>query len=328
MTRERRIGIGVLGCSDIARRRFLPAVLAAGNARLAGIGTRDPERARSFFPDPAWRLMRYEDLLADPAVHLVYISLPNHLHEEWTLKAFDRGKHVICEKPLGLTAASVERMADSAARGGLLLYENIMYLHHPRHRKVRELIEAGAIGAVRSVRAAFGFRLAGHEGFRRRPEQGGGSFHDLARYPVSTALHFLQGRDYRFSGYSYFRRGLNVAMSARAVTSAGETFSFSIGFEQEYECWYEIAGDKGKIRVERAYTPPSDMDTVVEVVTGRERTSLPVPAADQFLLMIEHVCGLLLKGGAYADALEHARRLALLADQALGSCRIIEAPGR
>ena len=136
-------------------------------------------------------------------------------------------------------------MNDSAEQKGLLLYENIVYLHHPLHQAVRQMIEAGTIGRVRELRTSFGFMLSAKEGFRTRADQGGGAFLDQARYPLSAAQYFLSGTAYRFTGRAFFRNGLNVAMNASALTDRNERFSFSIGFEQPYACWYEIVGEKG-----------------------------------------------------------------------------------
>ena len=323
MTQKRRVRVGILGCSDIARRRFLPALLKAGNAVLAAVASRDQAKTERFAHEFGCAGWRYDAMLSSPEIDLVYLSLPNHLHEEWTLRALNSGKHVICEKPLGLSPASVELMTSRARRKGLLLYENMMYQHHPQHQLVRDIINAGTIGKVVSLRAAFGFHLPVNHGFRRDPDQGGGSFHDLIRYPLSTALYFLKGRSYRFTGYSWMRGALNVGMTACAATSEGEGFSFTIGFEQQYECWYEIIGDRGKLRVDRAYTLPADLVNTIEIMAGEERSSVSAPAADHFMLMIEHACRLVLQSGYDQDACDKAQRLALLAEQVHRSCEPI-----
>jgi predicted dehydrogenase len=325
MDRTRRIRIGILGCSDIARRRFLPALLKSGKAELAAVASRDIAEARLFCPSEEYEPMQYRQLLASTKVELIYISLPNHLHEEWTLAALEQGKHVICEKPLGLSSESVERMARLAEKRKVMLYENMAYLHHPQHVQATALIAAGTIGRVKSVRAAFGFFLEQDEGFRWNAGQGGGSFHDQARYPLSTALSFLQGTSYRFSGHCIQREGLNVGMNVCGFTSAGESFYFSTGFEQQYECWYEVVGDKGKLRMDRAYTPPADLVNVIDLVMGREKISVPVPAEDHFLVMLDHVCGTILDGGSFCDAYDSARRLAQLAEQVRASCEQVSA---
>lgn len=325
MTSNERIRIGILGCSDIARRRFLPALAAADNARLTAIASRDPGRAKGFLPGAAYEACGYDDLLAGRDVDLVYVSLPNHLHEEWTVRALERGKHVICEKPLGLDAASVERMSALAERKGLALFENIMYLHHPQHAVARDLAASGRIGTVRELRAAFGFRMTAADGFRLRPHEGGGAFYDLARYPLSATLFFLEGAVRSFKGYALVREGIDVSLAASGVTDRDGRVSFTIGFDRHYECWYELVGDRGKIRIDRAFTTPADLANDVLCSTGAGTERIPVSPADHFKLMIERVCGSILRGGDLGAFSRDARRLALLADLLRAGCERIPA---
>ncbi|MDA8100882.1 MAG: Gfo/Idh/MocA family oxidoreductase [Nitrospiraceae bacterium] len=308
-----RINIGVLGCSDIARRRFLPALVRAGNAHLAAIASRSRSRVQGFLAGVPYDALEYDELLAAGNVDLVYISVPNHLHEAWVIRALERGKHVICEKPLGLTVASVERMIAAARKNKRLLRENLAYLHHPAHAAVKEIVHNGAIGAVRAVRAAFRFTFSGG-GFRAEPAQGGGSFHDQARYPMSAALFHLRGFPERFAGCADMRGDLNVGLQACGITTVHEGIFCSIGFEHPYECWYELLGSEGTIRIDRAFTTPADQPVRVRIARGRETLDLTIPPADHFQLMIEHTAGLLLQGSPFDDLLDDAARLAQAAD--------------
>ena len=315
MISDRKVRVGILGLSDIARRKVIPALQECGGAVLKGVASRN--RGAS---GETHALLGYEELLADEEIDLVYLSLPNHLHEEWTVRALQSGKHVICEKPAGLSAASVERMLSCAGKRGLLLYENLMYLHHPQHAAVKGMVDAGRIGRVSSLRSVFGFPFPAEGNFRLDPGRGGGAFHDLARYPLSTALHFLQGDAYRFKGFALDRNGLNTAMHGTAFSSAGEIFSFSIAFGQQYESYYEIIGELGKIRVDRAYTTPADLANLVRVTCGGRDASFTVPPCDHFRLMIEHVCAIVRNGGNFGEIHQRTRSLAHLADQMEKGC--------
>ena len=317
---DKRVRVGILGCSDIACRKFIPALRGCGGAVLKGVASRN-RRAAPSLAGETYAVLGYEELLAREEIELVYLSLPNHLHEEWTVRALQSGKHVICEKPLGLSAASVERMLRCAGERGVLLYENLMYLHHPQHAAVKGLIDAGRIGRLRSLRSVFAFPVPAAGNFRLDPERGGGAFHDLARYPLSTALHFLQGDSYRFRGFALDRSGLNVAMHGTALTSAGEVFTFSIAFGQQYESYYEIIGELGKIRVDRAYTTPADLANLIRVTCGERDASFTVPPGDHFRLMIEHFCAVVRNGGDFGEMHQRIRRLARLADQMEKGCR-------
>jgi hypothetical protein len=165
--------VGVLGCSDIARRKFIPALARCERGVLAAISSRTPAKAAAAVADCSSEILSHEELLACPGVDLVYLSLPNHLHEEWALRVLAAGKHLLCEKPLGLSPESVERMLLAAEQHGLLLYENLMFLHHPQHAVVRELVCSGRIGRIRALRAVFTIPFPKSGDFRLDPMQGG-----------------------------------------------------------------------------------------------------------------------------------------------------------
>lgn len=316
----KNIGVGVLGYSDIARRKFIPALAQSTGAVLHAVARSVQATAAATARDLQVKPTSYEELLTDPAIGLVYISLPNHLHETWTLRALQQGKHVICEKPLGLSAASVQLMVACAADQGLLLFENLMYLHHPQHAAVKKIMERGDIGIIKGVRSVFRFPFPAAGNFRLDPARGGGAFHDLAPYAVSTAWYFLRGMCHSFSGFALDRNGLNVGIHGTALTTEGEIFSYSLAFGQSYESSYEIIGEKGKIWVDRAYTTPPHMDNIIHVTSGEKDISLTVPAADHFQLMIADVCTLIRNGAGFDDIHARTLQLAEMAEQMEKGC--------
>ncbi|MDD2732862.1 MAG: Gfo/Idh/MocA family oxidoreductase [Desulfuromonadaceae bacterium] len=315
------IQVGILGCSDIARRKFIPALLKSSQACLAAVAGRERNRAASFVPPAvSATLMTYQELICSPAVDLVYISLPNHLHEEWSIRALEQGKHVICEKPLGLSAASVGRMLEAADKHGRLLFENLMYLHHPQHSAVKKCIAAGRIGTVLSLRSEFVFPGPSHGDFRLNPLMGGGAYHDMNRYPLSAALYFLEGKSHRFfQGRKQNRDGLAWSLQAESSTDAGETFSFLTAFGLSYRSFYRLCGEKGFILVERAYTTPSDMENRITVMADSRDESFTVPPSDHFLNTIEHVCALI-RSGVWEAEHQRAREVAELARLFYDNC--------
>jgi len=312
--------VGLLGCSDIARRKFIPALAICRGAVLTAISSRLPARAAEFSPDGSCALCSYEELLNSPDVDLVYLSLPNHLHEEWAIRALQAGKHVICEKPLGLSPDSVERMLAAAEESGLLLYENLMFLHHPQHAALKEMVADGVIGRVRSLRTVFTIPLPRCGDFRLDPDRGGGVLQDLSRYPLGTALYHLSGVPRDFRGHSTTRDGLDLAVNGTAVTQSGEIFSYAIAFGQQYQCLYEIAGESGLIRLERAFTTPADLPGSIVVYAGSEVSELSVPPCDQFMRMIDDVAGLVRDGGDFRRFHERSRLVARLAREMEEGC--------
>ena len=318
------VRIGVLGCSDIARRKFIPALESCRNACLAALSSRDRENAAKLLPEISCPILTHDELLLDKSVDLVYLSLPNHLHQEWSIRVLDAGKHLICEKPLSTSLASAEKILDCAARNARLIYENQMFLFHPQHAIVKSLVESERIGRVVALRAFFGFPLPGKGDFRLDPGQGGGAFHDLARYPLGIAVHLLKGGLRDFRGQSLWYDGLNTAVNGTALTDADELFSFTILFGQQYESLYEVVGDAGKIRLERAFTTPYDYSNRIILTEGSTVTEIPVPPADHFQLMIEGISDIILTGKDFSFLNRRAALIARLADDMERGCILHE----
>src|SRR5437867_7355549 len=153
----RKVRWGVLGVSNFAPKRTVPGVLETPTLELLGVASRAAAKAEAFRAE--FGLARaygsYEEMLVDPAIEAVYIPLPNGLHGEWTIRAAERGKHVLCEKPFASSAAEAARVAEAVRRAGVHVMEGFMWRFHPQHLRAREVIESGLIGPVRLVRGAF-----------------------------------------------------------------------------------------------------------------------------------------------------------------------------
>lgn len=306
------VRIGILGCSDIARRKFIPALAKCKNALLFAVSSRDSKSATRLFPD--CMITGYEELLESPHVDLIYISLPNHLHEEWSIKALEAGKHVICEKPLATSLASAEKILLCAARNRRLIYENQMFLFHPQHAIVKAMMAEGKIGQIKSLRSFFGFPSPPKGDFRLDPQQGGGAFHDLARYPLGIASYLLSALPHGFRGHSTWHDSLNTGVAGTAITPNDEVFMFSIRFGQQYEAAYEVIGETGRIRLERAYTTPTDYGNRIFFTVENRTTEIVVPTADHFRLMIESISRIIQSGSDYAFLSRQTATIARLAD--------------
>lgn len=318
LIRSSSVRIGVLGYSDIAARKFIPAIKKSEKACVQAVSTLNRETTRSKLTGTP--ILSHEELLSSPLIDLIYISLPNHLHEEWSIRALESGKHLICEKPLSTSLASSLRIIDAAKNNNRLIYENQMFLFHPQHALVKAMIIAGKVGRVRELRSVFGFPMPAKGNFRLDPDQGGGAFHDMARYPLGIAVHLLDSLPEGFQGCSIWKDGLNTAISGVAVTAKSELFSFSIRFGQQYEAFYEIVGETGKIRVERAYTTPAELENRIFLTVGSKTTETVVPAADHFQLMIEHIADIILTGNSFTHLNRQAEIIARLADQMEKGC--------
>ena len=168
---QARLNWGVLCTSTVGRLAVIPAIQRSANGRVLAIASRELERANRAALE--FEIQRaygaYQQLIDDPDVDAVYIPLPNHLHREWTIRAAAAGKHVLCEKPLALSAAEAAEMIDACDRHGVLLMEAFMYRFHPRSIRVKKLVDGGAIGPIQLVRSAFAFLHRDPTDYRFKP---------------------------------------------------------------------------------------------------------------------------------------------------------------
>ncbi len=191
------INWGILGASKFAGQYMAPAIHAAEGARFAGLATSTPEKATLFqqFCPNLCVYGNYDALLADPAIDAVYIPLPNHLHVEWSLKALDAGKHVLCEKPMTMQAEEFDQLIAKRDQTGLLAAEAYMIVHHPQWQLARKLVADGAIGKLVHVTGVFTYDNRTDTGnIRNRPETGGGGLRDIGVYTIGSA-RFVTGQE-------------------------------------------------------------------------------------------------------------------------------------
>ena len=185
---EKILNWGLLSTAKINRALIKP-LRASKRTRLLAVASRSISSAESYARE--WNIPRahgsYEALLADPEIDVIYNSLPNQLHAEWTIKALHAGKHVLCEKPFALTLAEVDAMSQAAHETGKVLAEAFMYRHHAQTLKVKEIVESGVLGKVQLIKGAFTFTLTREGNYRWMEEMGGGSIWDVGCYPISYA---------------------------------------------------------------------------------------------------------------------------------------------
>ncbi|RLK53977.1 Gfo/Idh/MocA family protein [Actinokineospora cianjurensis] len=278
------VRIGVLGCADIALRRMLPAFAAGGGVELTAIASRDPVKAAEQAGRYGVRaLPGYAELLDLDDVEAVYVPLPAGLHAEWVAAALRAGKHVLAEKPLTTDVALTEALLDEAAARGLVLMENVMFVHHARHAEVRRLVAAGAIGEPRSLHAAFAVPTRTDGDIRYRPELGGGALWDVGVYPVRAALHLL-GADLRVAGAVLSAgpgREVDTSGAALLATASGVTAQLTFGIEDAYTSAYQVRGSEGHITVDRAFTPAADHVPTLRVTHGSVVRELRLAPDDQ-----------------------------------------------
>jgi predicted dehydrogenase len=288
MTEGKKARWGILGVAKI-NDRLLPSFATARNLELAGIASRSLDRAQAAakaagIPNAYGS---YEALLDDPTIDVVYIPLPNHLHAEWTRRAADRGKHVLCEKPLAPTASEAADLVTYCRAKNVKLMDGFMWPHHPRTALIRERLDGGAIGKVRRVAGTFTFQLPPDPAnIRLRPEAAGGSLLDVGCYPVYGIRWAIGQEPVRAWATARYEFGVDVEMNGVLWFADGGMASFDCGFVHPLRQWLEINGETGTIRVDKMWVPRSRGDFIIEREDGSvERVG--VGAADQVQCMLE-----------------------------------------
>jgi len=191
---------GFIGASWVASTALAPAVHGSSNSVLQAVASRDPSRSASLEPIKVHN--SYDELLADPDIDAVYISLANHLHCEWSIKALQAGKHVLCEKPLATNSVEAKLMAEAAITNDRLLVEAIWTRWHPRFERLVKLVESGSVGKLLTVDSAFTFTGKFDGNYRLNPEMGGGSLLDVGPYQIHTWFA-LMGKNLNFKVDSF-----------------------------------------------------------------------------------------------------------------------------
>ena len=285
---------GILGAAKFAREHMGPAIHAAHGAELAALATSDPAKAEGFRAFcPSLRLHdSYEALLADPGIDAVYIPLPNHLHVEWTLKALRAGKHVLTEKPIALRAEEIDRIIAERDRTGLLAAEAYMIVHHPQWQRAKEWLEAGEIGTLRHVDAAFSFNLTDAGNIRNRPETGGGSLRDIGVYTFGSA-RFVTGAEASAMEARVIRENGIDTYALVFGTMAGNGPAFTYHSTTSMRLYNRqvvtFQDDRGMIRLEGGpfNANVNDMAEVELHVQGNRVIADRFPAAPQYRLQVE-----------------------------------------
>lgn len=275
---------GIVGCAGIAINAVMPAIQQSTTGSLAAVASRNLEKSREVASrfDVSKAYSSYEELLADEDIDAVYIPLPNHLHKEWAIRAAEAGKHVLCEKPLALTAAEAEEMAAAAAKAGVVLAEAFMYRHHPRWSRIRAILDGGEIGDLRAIRGAFTFNNAEDlANIRLKPEWGGGSLYDVGCYPLNAA-RFLLGQEPEavtvLAQFSDRHGGVDMMASGLAEFPGGIGLTFDCGMWTEHRQLLEIVGSGGTIELPLAFTAGGDDAAFTVTVRGEKRTEVPESA--------------------------------------------------
>ena len=326
-----KLNWGVLGTARIIRKT-VPALQATNNGTVVGVASRSNAKAKEYADKHAisQAFGSYEALLASPDIGAVYITLPNALHHEWVLKALRAGKHVLCEKPLALSAAQCQDVGRAADETGLNVLEGFMYRFHPRFEKLQELLQKRVVGELRFIRVAHSFAAENKDNIRWFSRLGGGALFDVGCYCVNLS-RTLTGKEpgevCAFANYVEAADEGRVDSSIAGLLRfpGGVTALFDCGVDLERRNLLEIVGTAGRVYLENPFSLLDEDSVIEEHHFGQDSVIHEIKGENHFTQMAEHFAEAVLNGAplrySLSDALGNARVLEALAQAAERAAR-------
>ncbi|MEF2229870.1 MAG: Gfo/Idh/MocA family oxidoreductase [Pseudodesulfovibrio sp.] len=293
----KKIRFGILGTAKVAREKVIPALCATRFAEVAAIASRTPDsaaRAAKALSIPKAH-GSYEALLNDPKVDAVYIPLPNHLHVPWTIRAMAAGKHVLCEKPMGLTGDEVNRLIDATTRyPDIKVMEAFMYRHHPQWEEVKRIVNHGEIGEVAAIHTEFSYCNTDPGNIRNQADTGGGALMDIGCYPVSLSRFLLGAEPRRVMGVMDLDPAFGTDRNVSGLLDfAGRISTFTCSTQGAKHQRVSILGSTGRIDIPLPFNPLPD--SPAQIILQRDHLDDPdhalktvtFPLCDQYALMAD-----------------------------------------
>ena len=321
---DRRLRWGVLSTANIATGKVIPGLRRSPRSEVLGIASREPGRAG----ETAARLGiprsygSYEALLADPDIDAVYNPLPNHLHATWTIAAARAGKHVLCEKPLALTADEAQTMVDACAEAGVLLMEAFMYRQHPSWVAVQELVASGRIGRLQAVDSWFSYFNDDPANIRNIREVGGGALYDIGCYSVNLSRMLFAAEPVRVQAAIVRDPDLGVDVLTSGILEFRDgVATFTCSTRTETDQRVHVYGTEGRISVEIPFNIPPDRPTRIFVTAGGDPPVAPATETLTFETADPYAC----EADRFADAVLDGAPLPVEPGDAVANLRVIEA---
>jgi len=300
MIENSKIRMGVLGCANIAVRSMIPELYRHPDFELVGIASRSQEKATPLAEKYACQLMTYDQLVESPLIDAVYVPLPTGLHAEWVKKCLEADKHVLCEKSLACTFDDVKMLVETAKAHHCFLMENFQFRFHSQNLFVKKMLDEGQFGELRCIRVSFGFPpLPDREtNIRYKKALGGGALLDAGAY-VIKATTFLLGHDVKVLGAtSWTAPGFEVDLGGTIYlqNSQGVVSEAAYGFDNFYQCGYEIWGSKAKLTLKRAFTARPDSTPEMIHETAQRVEPRALSADNHFKNLLTYIVDRISKG--------------------------------
>lgn len=315
---------GILSTANIGVQKVIPAIQKDVLSNVTAIASRDVTKARRVADclgiEKAYGT--YEELLADPSIDAIYNPLPNHLHVPWTIKALEAGKHVLCEKPVAMTAPEAEQLLHVRGRTGKLVAEAFMVRFHPQWLRTRELVRSGAIGDVRAIQTAFSYFNVNPDNVRNRADIGGGGLYDIGCYAIATARFVLGAEPEKVVGTLERdpQFGTDRLSSGLMVFPGNTHLSFTCSTQLVPYQRVQILGAKGRIEVEIPFNAPKDKACRILIDDGSDLCGAGIrveefPVCDQYTL----------QANAFAQAALNNTPWPYPIEDAIGNMRVLDA---
>jgi predicted dehydrogenase len=313
---------GVLGVASIATRKVIPGMQNGQWSEITAIASRYLTKARAAARDLgiAKAYGSYEDLLADSEIEAIYNPLPNHLHVPWSSRAAEAGKHVLCEKPIGLNAAEVVELIGVRDRNNVKMGEAFMVKTHPQWLRVRELIRSGRIGQLKSIITVFSYFNRDPGNVRHKPEWGGGGLLDIGSYPITLSRWLFDEEPKRVTGALERDPDFGTDRLASGIMEFSSGHSvFSCGTQTNYFQRMEILGTMGRLAVEIPFNAPNDRPTHITIADGMAiyggKVELEeIPVCDQYTI----------QGDAFSRAIREYGEVPVPLEDALANMKVID----
>ena len=298
---------GILSTARINRALITP-LRASKRNQLFAVASRKQESADQYAGE--WKIPRahgsYEALLVDPEIDVIYNPLPNHLHAEWTIKAVEAGKHVLCEKPLALSVEEVDAVQAAARKHGRVVAEAFMYRHHPQTLQVQELVKSGSLGTIKLVRGSFSFVLSDDGDIRRDPAKGGGSIWDLGCYPISYARTVVGARPLEAFGWQVIgRTGVDETFVGQMRFGDDVLAQFDSSFVIPFHAFMEIVGSEATLNIPQPYKPQTDEK--IYLTRDNKTETIKIKGQELYIGEVEDMADAILLGREPRISLDDSR---------------------
>lgn len=279
---------GVLSTAKIGIEKVLPAMQQAERCEIIAIASNNLDKARA----AAMKLGiptaygSYTDLLSDPVVEAVYIPLPNHLHVPWSIRALEAGKHVLCEKPIAMTAAEARKLLDAAEKyPALKIMEAFMYRHHPQWRHAMQMVADGKIGDLQTIQSFFSYHNIDPDNIRNKAETGGGGLMDIGCYCISLSRFIFGAEPQRVCGImQYDPKFKTDCLTSGILDFDRGTSTFSCSTQLAPYQRVNIFGTNGRIEIDIPFNPPPDQPSKITFQHGNEMREISLDLCDQYAI--------------------------------------------